>query len=68
MRTAFCLLNDFGPAPTYVHVDGHRYMLVSHAADQMMAAIESAERAERAKWMLSPLTSFGLLSKSKQPA
>ena len=45
MRTAFCLLNDFGPAPTYVHVDGHRYMLVSHAADQMLAAIESAEKA-----------------------
>ena len=41
MRTAFCLLNDFGPAPTYVHVDGHRYMLVSLAADQLLAAIES---------------------------
>ena len=45
MRAAFCLLNDFGPAPTYICVEGHRYMLVSHAADQMLAAIESAEKA-----------------------
>jgi hypothetical protein len=45
MRSAHCLLNDCGPAPTYIHVDGHRYMLVSHAADQMLAAIESAEKA-----------------------
>ena len=50
MRLAYCLLNDYGPAATYIHVEGHRYMLVSHAADQMMAAIESAETAERDRW------------------
>jgi hypothetical protein len=45
MRVGFHLLNDSGPPPTYIFVDGQRYMLVSHAADQMLAAIESAERA-----------------------
>jgi hypothetical protein len=45
MRAGFHLLNDSGPPPIYIHVDGQRYMLVSHAADQMLAAIESAERA-----------------------
>jgi hypothetical protein len=45
MRSAHCLLNDYGPAPKYIHVAGHRYVLLSHAADQMLAAIESAEKA-----------------------
>jgi hypothetical protein len=49
MRLAHCLLNEFGPPSTYIHVEGHRYMLVSHAADQMLAAIESAKTDERAK-------------------
>ena len=25
MRLAYCLLNDYGPAATYIHVEGHRY-------------------------------------------
>ena len=50
MRVAFCLLNDLGPPSTYIHVDGHRYVLVAHAADQMQVAIESAEKAEREKF------------------
>ena len=45
MRLAHCLLNEYGPPATYIHVEGHRYVLVSHAADQMLAAIESAEKA-----------------------
>ena len=49
MRAGFHLLNDSGPPPTYIHVEGQRYILLSHAADQMLAAIESAEKAERAK-------------------
>jgi hypothetical protein len=49
MRLAHCLLNEYGPPATYIHVEGHRYVLVSHAADQMLAAIGSAEKAEREK-------------------
>ena len=49
MRLVHCLLNEYGPPATYIHVEGHRYMLVSHAADQMLAAIESAERAMESK-------------------
>jgi hypothetical protein len=56
MRAAFYLMDDYGPAPTYVVLDGNRYMLVSHAADQMLAAIESAEISERAKWQRNPKT------------
>jgi|HubBroStandDraft_6_1064221.scaffolds.fasta_scaffold00050_107 hypothetical protein len=51
MRLAHCLLNEYGPPATYIHVEGHRYVLVSHAADQMLAAIESAEIAERARYV-----------------
>jgi hypothetical protein len=49
MRLAHCLLNEYGPPATYIHVEGHRYVLVSHAADQMLAAIESAEKAIASK-------------------
>ena len=49
MRLAHCLLNEYGPPAAYIHVEGHRYVLVSHAADQMLAAIESAEKAMASK-------------------
>jgi hypothetical protein len=64
MRAAFYLMDDYGPAPTYVVLDGNRYMLVSHAADQMLAAIEG----ERSKWTHLPLISSVLGTRSKQPA
>jgi hypothetical protein len=45
MRAGFYLRDDFGPPPIYILIEGTRYVQVSHAADQMLAAIESAEKA-----------------------
>jgi hypothetical protein len=54
MRAGFYLRDDFGPPPIYILIEGTRYVQVSHAADQMLAAIESAEKAMAKKSEAEP--------------